>query len=57
MAEGHLAGMLAAERRAAPPVWNLSASSSTYVAVFKAKCKELHRLDFPQEILQGAGAN
>jgi hypothetical protein len=45
---GHFAGLLAAERLAAPSVWHLSVSPSTFVVVVLAKCKEHHCPDFPE---------
>jgi hypothetical protein len=53
---GHFAGLLAAERRTAPLWWHLNVLSSIFIVVVLAKCKELHCLDFSEEILQGAGA-
>ena len=42
VAVGHFAGLLAAERRAAPSVRHLSALLSIFVFVVLAKSEELH---------------
>jgi hypothetical protein len=57
VAIGHFAGLLSAEKRAAPSVWYLSASSSIFVFVVLANSEKLHCVDFSEEILQGAGVD
>jgi hypothetical protein len=50
--------LLAVERRTAPSVWHPGVSPSNFFdALVMAKFEELQCVDFPEEILQGEGAD